>query len=161
MQELISSERFGKLVRYAVKRFNMRLPIPFEDFQQEVALYLLKHPYTGSNVKDTTIIVKATRWTYKRLIESLMRKKRNSGKSFSPLVDNISYSNKDFLSMEDAEELNARLSLITKKQREIIQMMLDGEDVNGIIAKLGCAKQNVHSIKDRAIKKINEERQSC
>ena len=155
VQAVIAREDFSKLVLFAIKRYRIKLSIPIEDFTQEVAKYILLYK-PKKEIRDTTLIVKASVWTAKTISKREKRKKRNLGKpdlSFEDIQVSVDH---DFGQYERDEQFRKNISLLTPKQREVILMRLDGIKVPEICQRLNCTPQNVHLLIQNGLKNIRK-----
>ena len=89
--ELIESSEFESLVMFAVKKYNMDLPISLEDFLQEVRIKVFKTVYANTleRFAYTTIVVLASNWAYKEVVGT---KKSNKQKIEDGRLNNFDFS---------------------------------------------------------------------
>ena len=141
--QIIANESFERLLRYAFNMFRLRYD-DYDDFRQEVYLYMRKYP-KPKNLGLTTYIVNVAKWTSSELRKR--NKKHNKMTSdievaewHTPYTD----SSYDLIDQNDHEE--SILSLLTGTQKKILKMKLDGMKNSDIVREVGCSRQNVSCV---------------
>lgn len=155
--QIVTNNSFERLLGYAIKRFKLKID-DYDDFKQEVYLYMRKYP-KPDDLSLTTYLVNIAKWTNSE-IKKKNKKRRKMTSDVEVNERHMPYTDNSYDLVDQNEHEESILSLLTDRQREIIKMKLDGMTNSDIVREVGCSRQNVSCVVATAsrtiIDKMNE-----
>lgn len=150
-QEVVGHPDFTNIVKFAISKYKLNFKESFDDSAQNIALNILRYG-TGDNLSLCTVIIKQTIWEMRRQKSDKIRI------NCQFLVDQKSIENNNINHVDNVDQMEEILAVITEKQKEVLQLMLDGKTQEEIAQKFACTKQNVSLFINSARKKIQREK---
>lgn len=153
VEEIISSQGFDNIVIGALDRYNLSIPVSFEDFLHEVRVKIFtsvrqKHL---DNLSHTTIVYRCVIWTIQELTSKMSKKQRTeknriTNHDFSETVDD--HTEKQIEKIDNLDTLTVCLKSVDSYSRNLL--------VNRFIheKKLGELGQKENLTKERIRQKI-------
>jgi len=153
VDEIFGKDDFKSIVNFAIKKYKLinYSHDDYDDFFQELYLFMRKYP-KPENIKVTTYIIRACKWTSSAIKRSKMQKNFNNPVE---IHENMIYHNhQGYYEVDQHDHEHHILSSLTDRQKDILSRKLQGKTNSQIVSEVGCSKQNVNCVVGAALKNI-------
>lgn len=144
--DVVSHEDFSNLVRFAWRKYKIADKHPqleYDDFLQTVAFHILKYGIEPANQLSTNVI--------QHCLWSLKKKRPVKRKVYRV---HHSYRDRHEKDLENSDYLEVMLPKLTKKQKEVVNLLNEGYTQSEISEMRGCSSQNIECFLRSAAKRL-------
>lgn len=144
--DIINHKDFKNIASSAIIKYNLlkKMKLTMDEYIQDVAAHMIIHG-VSQKIKMTTNIYNHCIW---------VSRKRKNKKKFKFKI-NDSYDH-DFSRIELEEIYNKRVSVLTKREKDFVDLKLKGFTNREIAKMYGCTHQNISCVLSTAKKRMTE-----